>query len=205
MKRRAIILFLMVLVVMMVNMKFEMTTANAASGGSKIPKDAIRLRILANSDSEQDQSLKRKVRDAVNDQVGSWVQDLNSLKQARHDIRKHLPQIKQKVKETLDRLHADPSFKVKFGNVKFPTKEYGNYVYPAGTYEALLITLGKGEGANWWCVLFPPLCFLDFDHGDATKEKEDTSEPVQKDDDVKVKFFVVEWFDSITSKLKSLF
>ncbi|WKB35588.1 stage II sporulation protein R [Terrilactibacillus sp. S3-3] len=63
------------------------------------------------------------------------------------------------------------SFTVKLGEADFPTKMYGGYVYPAGKYQALVITLGSGQGANWWCVLFPPLCFLDFEHGDAVKTK----------------------------------
>ncbi|MEH7280107.1 stage II sporulation protein R, partial [Bacillus toyonensis] len=57
-------------------------------------------------------------------------------------------------------------------NVKFPTKVYGNFIYPAGEYEAVLITIGKGEGANWWCVLFPPMCFLDFSSGTAVRKEE---------------------------------
>ena len=57
-------------------------------------------------------------------------------------------------------------------NVKFPTKVYGNFIYPAGEYEAVLITIGEGEGANWWCVLFPPMCFLDFSSGTAVRKEE---------------------------------
>lgn len=207
MKRKAIILLMMIMVVMLVNMKFQMTTTNAASGGSEIPDEAIRLRILANSDSEHDQKVKRQVRDAVNEQVATWVGDLTSIKQARHDIRDHLPQIKKKVAQELDNLGVKQSFNVKFGDVKFPTKIYGNYVYPAGTYEALLITLGKGNGANWWCVLFPPLCFLDFENGDAVKtdDSADQAAPKEDNEDVEVKFFIVDWFESLVDKIKGLF
>lgn len=169
MKRKAIILAIIILSVLMVNMKFQSATAHAAINNVKIPAHAIRLRILANSNSKQDQTIKRQVRDAVNAEVATWVHGLKTLKQARKAIRGHIPAIKRTVAATLKKHHVHQSYQVTFGNVQFPTKIYGNYVYPAGVYQALLITLGKGLGANWWCVLFPPLCFLDFQNGDAVK------------------------------------
>ena len=134
-----------------------------AKGPSVIPKEAVRLRILANSDSDKDQALKRKVRDEVKAQIDGWVADLTSFEEARKVIQSHIPEIEKTVENTLKREGSKESFQVKFSkNVKFPTKVYGNFIYPAGEYEAVLITIGEGEGANWWCVLFPPMCFLDF-------------------------------------------
>jgi stage II sporulation protein R len=214
MKRKAIILSIMVLVVLMVNMKFQTATTHAATNDIKIPKEAIRLRILANSNSAHDQQVKREVRDAVIADVTGWVGDLKTIAQARRVIRDHLPAIRKTVAKTLNSYHADPTFKVKFGDIQFPTKIYGNYVYPAGTYEGLLVTLGKGSGANWWCVLFPPLCFLDFENGDAVKPaSSDHSAQVQTqpqdDSDIHVKFFFVDWitslFDHIVHFITSLF
>ncbi|HEX7065611.1 MAG TPA: stage II sporulation protein R [Bacillales bacterium] len=201
MKRKAIILAIIVLIVFIVNMKFQTATTHASINNVRIPDEAIRLRILANSNSGQDQTIKRKVRDAVNAQIAIWVKDLRSIDQARKEIRSHLQAIKQIVEETLESHHVDQAFKVEFGNVQFPTKIYGNYVYPAGTYEALLITLGKGLGANWWCVLFPPLCFLDFENGDAVKTSgtatsQQVDEEAKQQDGIQVKFFFVEWFTS---------
>lgn len=135
-----------------------------------IPNEAIRLRILANSNLEQDQLLKREIRDRVNENINKWVADLTSLEEGRRVIKSHLNDIEQIVEATLKEKNSNQSYKVEFNkNVEFPTKVYGNFVYPAGKYEAVLITLGEGEGANWWCVLFPPLCFLDFSNGDAVK------------------------------------
>lgn len=207
MKRQAMILFMMILIVLLVNVKFQMVSANAASGGKEIPDNAIRLRILANSNEKQDQMVKRSIRDAVNEQVGTWVDDLTSMKKARHVIKEHLPTIRQTVAQKLESLQINQSFDVTFGDVKFPTKIYGNNVYPAGTYEALLITLGDGEGANWWCVLFPPLCFLDFDNGDAVKSDDHAEPQTQEKEgkDVEVKFFIVDWFESLFAKIKGLF
>ncbi|NMD70052.1 stage II sporulation protein R [Bacillus sp. DNRA2] len=141
-----------------------------------IPNEAIRLRILANSDSEEDQALKRKVRDAVNAEITEWVQDLTSLEEARTTIKTGLPKIQKIAEQVVAAENETQSVKVDFGKVEFPTKLYGQFLYPAGEYEAILITLGKGEGANWWCVLFPPLCFLDFSNGVAVSEGFDGNE-----------------------------
>uniref|UniRef100_A0A942TAE5 Stage II sporulation protein R n=2 Tax=Neobacillus citreus TaxID=2833578 RepID=A0A942TAE5_9BACI len=135
-----------------------------------IPGEAIRLRILANSDFEEDQAIKRKVRDAVNAQITLWVQDLTSMEEARKVIKGHLPEIQAIGEKVVRESGSDQSVKVEFGKVQFPTKLYGQFLYPAGKYQAVLITLGAGEGANWWCVLYPPLCFLDFSNGVAVSE-----------------------------------
>lgn len=146
---------------------FWQNQAVQANQNGPIPQDAIRLRILANSDSPADQVVKRQVRDAVNQNITQWVQNLKSSSEAEQVIQQHLPELRQVVSQTLKRVHADPSFRIKIGQADFPTKMYGTYVYPAGRYHALVITLGSGQGANWWCVLFPPLCFLDFSNSEA--------------------------------------
>lgn len=142
-----------------------------------IPDEAIRLRILANSDSATDQALKRKIRDAVNADITKWVEDIANIEEARKVIRENLPEIKGNVANVLQQEGSDQTYEVKYGeDVNFPAKVYGSYVYPAGSYEAILITLGKGKGANWWCVLFPPLCFLDFSNGTSVAEEKNTEE-----------------------------
>ncbi|ETI66529.1 stage II sporulation protein R [Neobacillus vireti] len=145
-----------------------------------IPGEAIRLRILANSDFETDQAIKRKVRDAVNAQITLWVQDLTSMEKARTVINAKLPEIQAIAEKVVLEEGADQPVKVEFAKVQFPTKLYGQYLYPAGKYQAILITLGSGEGANWWCVLYPPLCFLDFSNGDAVSEGFDEKQKTAK-------------------------
>ncbi|EMI11311.1 stage II sporulation protein R [Anoxybacillus gonensis] len=167
-----------------------------------IPNEAVRLRILANSDSREDQALKRAVRDAVNEQITTWVSDLTSFEEAKQVIAQHVPDIEQTVARVLHEKKSNQSYNVTFGRVSFPTKIYGSYIYPAGEYDAVLITLGKGEGANWWCVLFPPLCFLDFSTGEAVRPVEKQIEQQERIDEqplvvedeqqVEVKFFVAE-------------
>ena len=153
----------------MLNLYMPKTEA-AAKESIVIPGEAIRLRILANSDFEQDQAIKRQVRDAVNAQITLWVQDLTSMNEAKKVINNKLPEIQDIAEKVVHDQGSNQSVKVEFGKVQFPTKLYGQYLYPAGEYQAILITLGKGEGANWWCVLYPPLCFLDFSNGVAVSD-----------------------------------
>ncbi|PLT35880.1 stage II sporulation protein R [Bacillus sp. V5-8f] len=142
-----------------------------------IPKEAIRLRILANSDKKEDQDVKRLIRDEVNKNITGWVEDLTSLEEARKVIQLHLPDIQETAGQIMDKQGLNQTVKVSFKKAKFPTKLYGQYLYPAGEYEAIVITLGEGQGANWWCVLFPPLCFLDFSNGTAV-----TKSPYEEED-----------------------
>lgn len=186
-----------------------------------IPNEAIRLRILANSDNQDDQELKRKVRDAVNAEITEWVAELTSVEDARKLIQSRLPEIKSIAEEVLEGEQSTQEVQTDFGRVEFPTKLYGEFLYPAGEYEAILITLGEGKGANWWCVLFPPLCFLDFSNSVAVSEgveeepkaevqaveveseketKKEKQDPVYVENDeepVKVKFFLVEIWEKI--------
>lgn len=182
-----------------------------------IPDQAIRLRILANSDRDQDQAIKRKVRDAVNAEITVWVEELTSIEAARELIQSRLGELEEIVDNVLKEEGVQTSYTVDYGkHVEFPAKLYGTYLYPAGEYEAILITLGNGDGANWWCVLFPPLCFLDFNNGTSVAA-ETTDEPAQEIEEeqsttkeepkeevdssakaerekVEVKFFLTEWF-----------
>ncbi|RFA36725.1 stage II sporulation protein R [Virgibacillus dokdonensis] len=169
-----------------------------------IPDEAIRLRILANSDSEADQELKRSIRDQVNKEITKWVEDITDIEQARSLIEKRIPELNQIVGFVLKEADVKQSYEVSYDkNVSFPTKIYGEFLYPAGEYEAVLITIGEGKGDNWWCVLFPPLCFLDFSNGtsavsaETTEDKEEEKEVEREDDeddeDTEVSFFLFEW------------
>ncbi len=149
---------------------FPNQESTAVENVQVIPEEAIRLRILANSDSEKDQEVKRAVRDAVNKQMNEWVEQLTSIEEARQVISSRLPELEKIAKNELIKHGLSYSVSIDFGDVQFPTKLYGQYLYPAGTYEAVLITLGEGKGANWWCVLFPPLCFMDFSNSAAVSQ-----------------------------------
>ncbi len=146
--------------------------AKAKEKDQVIPEDAIRLRILANSNSEEDQKIKRKIRDHVKENMDGWVQGMNSADEAHAVIESHLDEVEQIVADEMAKSGLNQSVDVRLGKADFPTKLYGDYLYPAGEYEALIITLGAAEGNNWWCVLYPPLCFLDFNSGTAVDEKD---------------------------------
>lgn len=163
-----------------------------------IPDEAIRLRILANSDSEKDQDLKLLVRDKVNEEVTEWIKHMTDIKEARQLIESRIPEIQKIVADVIEEEGAAYGNTVEYGeNVTFPTKVYGPYVYPAGEYEAILITIGEGKGENWWCVLFPPLCFVDFGTSVPEVETQETLElkeqEEENEEEAKIKFFLFEW------------
>ncbi|WP_415640011.1 stage II sporulation protein R [Paenibacillus sediminis] len=163
----------------MVMMIWEGQKTDAAVAGGPIPEQSIRLRILANSDRTDDQLAKREIRDAIVKEMNTWVAQLEnpqSLVQARATIRTHLPDIEKIVAQELANRGIPYSFHVELGIVPFPTKMYGGTVYPAGNYEALRVTLGAGRGQNWWCVLFPPLCFIDAGSGEAAAQAADVKD-----------------------------
>jgi stage II sporulation protein R len=130
----------------------------SASSSDAIPEDAIRIRIIANSDKDSDQSVKNNVRDEVATFIESWGTMPSTHDEARDLIKKHLPRIKRIVNDSLKEAGVSYDGKVVLAKVPFPEKTFKGSDYSAGDYEALRITLGKGEGKNWWCVLFPPLC-----------------------------------------------
>jgi stage II sporulation protein R len=209
-KQNAIIIYILLLLIgANAGIFQEQYSAQAATEPVVIPEEAIRLRILANSDSSKDQELKRKIRDEVNAEITKWVEELTSIEAARQLIKSRLSDIENIVEQTLLEQGIDQAYTVDFQhNVEFPTKLYGNFIYPAGEYEAILITLGEAKGANWWCVLFPPLCFLDFSNGEAVdpqiaddqKEQEKETDTKETDkEEVKVKFFIIEFFTSLFS------
>jgi stage II sporulation protein R len=179
----------------------EPTNANTNVNANEpvvIPDEAIRLRILANSNSDEDQALKRKIRDEVNAEITKWVEELTSIDAARTLIQNRLPEIEVIVERVLQEENVNQTFTVNYGkSVSFPTKIYGSFIYPAGQYEAILISLGQGEGNNWWCVLFPPLCFLDFGNGDAVDTTNSVALVAEEEETVEVKFFIIEWFSKL--------
>ena len=135
-----------------------------------IPKEAIRFRVIASSNTENDQYIKRQVVKDLNTEIKNLSFKNNTLETTRTNIKESIPKVKTIVNNTLNRLNANNKFFVKYGMNYFPQKEYRGIVYEAGEYESLVITLGDGKGENFWCVLFPPLCLLD------TKEKPENIE-----------------------------
>jgi stage II sporulation protein R len=156
---------------------WEANRSTAALAADDIPQDAIRLRILANSDTVSDQWIKHKIRDAIVDEMQKWVTGPQTVDEARTAIREHLPEIRNLANGLLDKYGYNYRATAELGVVPFPTKMYGDKVYPAGNYEALRVSLGKAEGQNWWCVLFPPLCFVDAVTNEAVAKDDKKASP----------------------------
>ena len=126
--------------------------------------EIIRFHIRANSDRDEDQELKLKIRDEILKEMGDKFKDTVDLDESREIIVANMKAMKTITEDVIKREGEDYSVEITLGQDNFPTRKYGNLVFPAGDYETLLITLGEGSGQNWWCVMFPPLCFVDITH-----------------------------------------
>jgi stage II sporulation protein R len=176
----------------------------SASSRSLIPEDAIRIRIIANSDNKADQQLKYNVRDDVAAFIESWGVMPSSHEDARKLISTHLEEIQQHVDTKLREYSAPYGGSVQLAKVPFPEKMFDGTSYAAGDYEALRITLGKGDGVNWWCVLFPPLCLTAATASDDKPAKAEVT-AAQGKNEPKPKFFLWEILRKLFVFLKSLF
>lgn len=120
----------------------------------------VRLHIRANSNSPSDLNLKLKVRDRILKETGSLYTDVNTAKDAGSITRKNLEFIKRIAEDEIKLNGYNFPVSVSYGKSNFPLKAYGDIVLPPGTYNALVVEIGSGKGDNWWCVMFPPLCFV---------------------------------------------
>jgi stage II sporulation protein R len=143
----------------MLIVSWESNLASAALMNPTIPEQSIRIRILANSDSVEDQWIKKEIRDAITANVNSWSLSSEQIEDARNEVNSRLPELRELVSSLLAKYDFTYGYQVELSKVHFPAKVFGHVTYPAGEYEALRVTLGEGQGQNWWCVLFPPLCF----------------------------------------------
>ena len=121
---------------------------------SSLSQNIVRLHVIANSDSDSDQIIKLKVRDALLKQTSADFTKKN-------DVINNLDLYKKIAENTIKENGANYDVSVEYGNFPFPTKHYKNLSLPAGNYDAVRVVIGSGNGKNWWCVLFPPLCFVD--------------------------------------------
>lgn len=127
-------------------------------GEAEIYDNVIRLHVLANSDSEEDQALKLAVRDAVLEKTKTIFKNVDSKEEAEGVLRQNLPVIEQAARDALRAEGAENAVTVELGQESYPTREYERLAFPAGEYLSLRVMIGEADGKNWWCVLFPPLC-----------------------------------------------
>jgi stage II sporulation protein R len=166
--------------------------------------ELIRFHIRANSDMEEDQALKLKIRDEILKEMKMKFKDTETIEESREVIEANMMEMKSITEGVIEKEGKDYEVNISLGQDNFPTRKYGNLVLPAGEYETLLITLGEGKGQNWWCVMFPPLCFVDISHSVAYNlEKEiEVEQEVEKEPKLKLKWKVVDVVKSIKEKSK---
>ena len=141
-----------------------------------ISNSVFRLHVIANSDTIEDQNLKYKIRDSLLNYMNSLCTNINSKEEAILMVENHKDDFK---KIALDVIHSegfDYNVNINIGNFNFPTKNYGDISLPAGMYDALRVEIGNSNGQNWWCVMFPSLCFIDINHGIVEKDSKNILE-----------------------------
>lgn len=176
---------------------------------SNISDNVFRLHVIAASDSEDDQSLKYIVRDSVLKYVNKITNKLESKEQIIETVSNNTEEIKKIAEETIKLNGYNYNVEVEIGNFNFPTKTYGDVSFPSGNYDALRIKIGEAKGQNWWCVMFPPLCFVDASSGVLSEDSKEVLEEnlseeeynLISNEDYAIKFKIVEFLQNIGTKI----
>ena len=197
---------------------FIYTTICAISYADYISNDiadsVFRLHVIANSDSSEDQNLKYKVRDSLLEYMNSICADCQNKEEAIALVNANKAQFREIALNTIHNKGYNYDVKINIGNFEFPTKTYGDISLPAGNYDALKVEIGEAKGQNWWCVMFPPLCFVDVSSGIVPDESKEVLEDNLSDEEfalvsdnsnteIKFKFKLLEFFNKtglITAK-----
>lgn len=167
-----------------------------------IASQVIRLHVIANSDTAEDQALKLKVRDSIIQKLQQSLAESSSVQDARNNILSQIPDIRKMAQETIQSEGFSYPVKVTLGSQYFPVKDYGDLRFPEGNYEALCVRIGSASGHNWWCVLFPSLCFVDETRAvvpEESKEKLQDSLSEEEYEALEIHSAACDW---ITDKLK---
>lgn len=178
-------------------------------------RNIIRFHVIANSDSRDDQALKLKVRDRILKEMGQKFENSSSIDESRRIIESNMDTLKYIAEDEINKEGKDYITQIYLGKDDFPTKSYGGITFPAGEYEALKVVIGEGKGKNWWCVMFPPLCFVDITHGISEDVQEELKEVLSEDEyelilsdkkpPMKLKFKTVEIFEKTKTQFAKLF
>lgn len=171
----------------------------------ELASGVLRLHIRADSDEKEAQMLKLKVRDAIIAQLETYKDEMTDVQTSADVIRMHMEDIKNAACAEALKSGQNESVDVSLGQTWFPEKSYGDVILPEGDYTALIVKIGSGQGKNWWCVLFPQLCFINPGQGYVPEEGKDAlkaqlSESTYEgiiDQRVEAKFRVVEWIQKL--------
>ena len=204
----------LLLIVLFLFYTFICAFSYASSVSSDIADNVFRLHIVANSDTDEDQNLKLIVRDNILNYMKEIASSVSSKEEAVEIITSHLDDFYNIAIDTIRNAGYDYDVSLSVGQFDFPTKEYGDISLPAGIYDALRIEIGEAQGHNWWCVMFPTLCFVDVSSGSLDEGSKGVLEDNLSDEefslisddsaDVKFKFKVVEFFENIKISLANI-
>lgn len=178
----------------------------------------IRLHVVANSDSPEDQAIKLRIRDAIIKELEPKLENMKSQEEVKNLISANMDNLISAAEEEMAKIGKSYPIDIELGTYEFPTKVYGDLTFPAGSYQALNVKIGEAKGKNWWCVMFPPLCFVDIAQGvisektlEEFKEILDENElellKSQKDNEeeiVKIKFKLVEMAKNFNKNLAKI-
>lgn len=171
----------------------------------EISQNVLRFHIRAASNQQEAQNLKLKVRDAFLDTLSTYRTQMTDIESARQIVLDHMSELIDCMKDVLEVQGIKEEISVKLGKSWFPQKAYGDIILPEGDYEAVIVNIGSGNGKNWWCVLFPQLCFIDARESYVPREgkaslrehlTEDTYASVL-DERVEARLKIVEWLKEV--------
>jgi len=145
-----------------------------------IPETAIRLRVIPNSNSALDQSMKNKVKEYLEKNTYELLREETDIDKARNLIQENIPLLEQNINKIFEENNYEIAYNINYGYNYFPEKEYRGIKYNEGYYESIIISIGKAEGDNWWCVLFPNLCLLDTENKNDIEYKSWVLETINK-------------------------
>ena len=205
MKKLAIGILLVLLVLTIFFAKEESAEAEKIQQG--IADQIIRFHVIANSDREEDQQLKLEIKESVLSYMKEILYEADNVSESRKLLLEHREQMKKIAENIVRQKGEDYEIKVFLEDRYFPIKTYGSYTFPPGIYEALCIEIGESQGKNWWCVMYPSLCFVDVVHGVVPEEtdrelkniltEEEYEEISQGQEKVRIKFKFLEWLENL--------
>lgn len=180
-------LFMIISILVIFALNTNMTYGKGQDTQKDIASKIIRFHVIANSDSKSDQALKLKVRDKILEYMQPKLKNSKSIDESRKIIRQNNEKIIAIANKVIQENGYNYSVTSTLSNENFPIKTYGNITLPQGKYEAYRIIIGSGEGQNWWCVMFPPVCFVDITKGEVSyKQTEDQMKKVLSPEEYKI-------------------
>lgn len=162
--------------------------------------EVIRFHVRANSDKKEDQELKLDIRDKILELMEEQLDGIKDIEESKLIIEKNKEKIKTIALDVIKEKGFDYDIDIFLGVDDFPIRRYGNMIFPQGKYKTLLVTIGEGRGQNWWCVMFPPLCFVDITHSYALDIDEQHIELIDENETPKLKSKIGEWIKKIGKK-----